>query len=160
MLTEHLSMNDAPSVALFVLPIESMGNRTKKVLIVEDNPDWREVLTIVVRRLGHEVLVARTGEEALAQARRSEPDLIMMDIGLPRMSGDQATAQLKADPATKDIPVVVQTAFGTGASAELALEAGAAEILHKPITITDIQKTLAKYLSDGETDTRPGPARS
>jgi len=125
-----------------------MGNLTKKILIVEDNADWREVLTIVVRRSGYEVAVARTGEEAVAQARRVQPDLILMDIGLPRMSGDQATAQLKADPATKEIPIVVQTAFGTGPSAKRALEAGAVEILHKPITIADIQKTLAKYLSD------------
>jgi two-component system cell cycle response regulator DivK len=159
-LKKHGSLNTTVAVALFVLRIEPMGNGSKKVLIVEDNADWREVLMIIVRRLGHEVLVARTAEEGVAQARRALPDLILMDIGLPRMSGDQATAQLKAEPATKDIPVVVQTAFGTGASAKRALEAGAAEILHKPITITDIQKTLAKYLSDGDRLSKPGHAGS
>jgi CheY-like chemotaxis protein len=119
---------------------------TKKILIVEDNADWRELLMMIIRKLGYEVMVAATGEDGLAQASAAHPDLVLMDLGLPRMSGDQATAQLKADPATKDIPVIIQTAFGMGLSAQRAIEAGAAEILHKPITVTEIAKTVRKYL--------------
>jgi CheY-like chemotaxis protein len=134
-------------MALFVLTLRLMANGTKKVLIVEDHADWREVLTLIVQRLGYEVVLATNGEDGVAQAFAARPDLILMDIGLPQLSGDQATAQLKADPATKDIPIVIQTAFGTGPSAQRAMEAGAAEILHKPISIAGIQKILSKYLS-------------
>jgi DNA-binding NarL/FixJ family response regulator len=68
-------------------------------------------------------------------------------IGLPDLSGDEATAQIKPNLDTKDIPVVIQTAFGTGPNAKHAIEVGAAEILHKPISIADIKKVLEKYLS-------------
>jgi CheY-like chemotaxis protein len=112
------------------------------------------VLVIIIRRLGYDVIEATTGEEGVAQASAAHPDLVLMDLGLPRMSGDQATAQLKADPATKDIPVIIQTAFGMGPSAQRAIEAGAAEILHKPITMTGIEKMLCKYLSCADTVAR------
>jgi CheY-like chemotaxis protein len=69
-----------------------------------------------------------------------------MDIGLPGMSGDQATAKLKAEPTTKDIPVVVHTAFGRGPSTKRAIEAGAAEVLCKPVRIPDLKTILEKYL--------------
>ncbi len=127
-----------------------MANGTKKVLVVEDNADWRDLLTMIIKRLGHEVVVANTGTEGIRQASVARPDLILMDLGLPEISGDVATAQIKADPATRHIPVVIQTAFGSGANAKRAMEAGAAEIMHKPISITDIQKLLNKYLSAGD----------
>jgi CheY-like chemotaxis protein len=118
----------------------------KKILVVEDNNDWREVLTIIIKRLGYDVIAAATGEDGVAQAAAALPDLVLMDIGLPRMSGDQATAHLKGNATTKDIPVIIQTAFGMGPSAERALAAGAAEILHKPISMSVIEKVLGKYL--------------
>ncbi|MGE5305401.1 MAG: response regulator [Alphaproteobacteria bacterium] len=127
---------------------------TKKILIIEDNADWRELLVIFLRKLGYEVIAAETGEDGVAQAFAMRPDLVLMDLGLPRMSGDQATAHLKANPTTKDIPVIVQTAFGMGISAERAMEAGALEILHKPITMTEIESVLCKYLSSAETPAR------
>jgi len=77
---------------------------TKKILIVEDNADWRELLVIFIRKLGYEVIAAATGEDGVAQAFAARPGLVLMDLGLPQMSGDQATAQLKANPTTKDIP--------------------------------------------------------
>jgi CheY-like chemotaxis protein len=128
-----------------------MTNGVKKVLVVEDNADWRELLTIVIRRLGHEVIMAGTGNEGVRQAFAAHPDLILMDLGLPEMSGDEATVQLKADLTTKDIPVVIQTAFGTRLAAKRALQAGAAEVLHKPISIAEIQKTVSRYLATQQT---------
>jgi two-component system cell cycle response regulator DivK len=126
----------------------------KKILIIEDNADWRELLMIFLRKLGYDVIAAETGEDGVAQAFAMRPDLVLMDLGLPRMSGDQATAQLKANPTTKDVPVIVQTAFGMGISAKRAMEAGALEILHKPITMTEIENVLCKYLSSAETPAR------
>ncbi len=135
-----------------------MANETKKVLVVEDNADWRDLLTMIIRRSGHEVVTAGTGKEGIRQASVTQPDLILMDLGLPEISGDAATAHIKGDPATKHIPVVIQTAFGSGPNAKRAIEAGAAEIMHKPISITDIQKLLSKYLSgeDGKPKTDGG----
>jgi CheY-like chemotaxis protein len=130
--------------------LDPVANGKKKVLVVEDNADWRELLTMIIRRSGHEVVIAGTGKDAIRQASMTHPDLILMDLGLPEISGDEATVQLKADPSTQHIPVVIQTAFGAGPNAKRAIEAGAAEIMHKPISITDIQKLLSKYLSGGD----------
>lgn len=124
-----------------------MAREIKKVLIVEDNADWRLLLTMIIERAGYNVVSATTGGEGVALATLYHPDLILMDLGLPEMSGDEATARIKADPGTQNIPVVVQTAFGFGPNAKRAAEVGAAEIIHKPISITDIQTILKKYLS-------------
>jgi CheY-like chemotaxis protein len=124
-----------------------MAQDVKKVLVIEDNPDWRELLSMTIRRLGHDVVLAGTGKEGVAQALQTRPDLILMDVGLPEMDGEEATAQIKANPATRHIPIVIQTAYGFGATAKRAMEAGAEEIMHKPISILDIQKLLIKYLS-------------
>ena len=123
-----------------------MKNEPKKVLIVEDNADWRELLSMTVTRLGYKAVLATTGMEGVARASEERPDLILMDIGLPGISGDEATVRIKANPATRDIPVVIQTAYGFDSNAARALEAGAEEIMHKPISITDLQKLMSKYL--------------
>jgi CheY-like chemotaxis protein len=125
----------------------------KKILIVEDHNGWRDVLCTVVHRAGYAVLAAMNGTQALNIAAESQPDLILMDIGLPGMNGDQATEVLKTHAATKHIPIVIQTAYGKSDYTQRALDAGAAEILHKPIRILDIQRILAKYLSPDEAST-------
>jgi CheY-like chemotaxis protein len=143
-----------PSTALrhmapVVLFLRCMRNGPKKVLVVEDNSDWRLLLSMVIQRAGYDVISATNGREGVARALLEQPNLILMDLGLPELSGDQATAQIKANEGTKHIPVVIQTAFGTGPSAQRAIDAGAAEILHKPVAINAILATLKKYLSAG-----------
>ena len=127
----------------------SMAETTKKVLVVEDNDDWREFLAMLIKRLGYEVFEATTGIEAIERASSIYPDLILMDLGLPQMSGSEAIACLKMDPASRDIPVVVQTAWNDDIHTNRALEAGAAEILHKPIDVKTLLDVLRKYLSAG-----------
>src|SRR5690349_7451466 len=97
----------------------------QKILIVEDNADCRELLALVLRRSGCEIAEAATGLGAVEQAAATHPDLSLMDLGLPGITGDEATARLKADPSTKDIPVVVNTAFHKGSLIERALAVGA-----------------------------------
>ncbi len=121
----------------------------KKILVVEDNRDWCKLLTTILRRLGYEVFMAVTGEDGVQKASATQPDLILMDLGLPKMSGDEATAQIQANSVTKHIPIVIQTAYSPGPQTERALQVGAAEILYKPINITDIQAVLKKYLTAG-----------
>lgn len=118
----------------------------QKVLIVEDNADWRLLLTMIIKRMGYDVVSATTGTEGVRKALSELPNLILMDLGLPEMSGGDATARIKGEEATKNIPIVIQTAFGIGSLAAAAMQAGAAEIMHKPLSILDIQKVLKKYL--------------
>ncbi len=119
----------------------------KRVLIVEDNRDARELLAIFLQRSGYEVLEAGTGLEAIDQTRANLPDLILMDLGLPKMSGDEAIARLKEDATTRHIPIIVNTAFDKrGAPVQQALAAGAAEILHKPVDLKTLLAMVRRFL--------------
>ena len=120
------------------------GCRT--ILIVEDNVDCRELQACVIRRLGYVVIEVDNGLSAIDEALTSHPDLILMDLSMPKMDGDEATVQLKAQPPTRDIPVIICTASGPGAKANRALDAGAAEILYKPFTFSDLENLLRKYV--------------
>jgi len=120
----------------------------KRILIVEDNADSREMLVLLLRRLGYEVAEAATGLAAIEQTRATRPDLIIMDLGLPGITGDEATARLKADPSTRDIPVIVNTAFNKEAAlVERAIAVGAAEILYKPTNLKVLLEVVHRYLS-------------
>ena len=123
-----------------------------KILVVDDNADCRELLALVLRRSGYVVVEAATGLDALDQTHATHPDLILMDLCLPKMSGDAATAQLKADPSTRDIPVIVCTALHRGALTERASAAGAVEILHKPISFKAILDAVRRYSLPEEYD--------
>jgi CheY-like chemotaxis protein len=93
---------------------------------VEDNNDCRELLEKLVNCFGYDVIKAGSGTEAITQASEKHPDLILMDICLPEMIGDEITARLKANPATRDIPVIIITAFQERGVTNRALDAGAA----------------------------------
>jgi two-component system cell cycle response regulator DivK len=134
-----------------------MVDMKRKILIVEDNDDCRELLAMCIKRLGYEVCEAVTGIEAIEQASAMHPDLIMMDLNLPEMSGAKATALLKANPGTTDIPVIVNTAHVAGVQTNRALEAGAAEILYKPLDLLKLREILFRYLST-EGERTPAPA--
>ncbi len=119
----------------------------KKILIVEDNANLCELLTIIITRSGYEVAAAKTGEEAVEMASAIRPDLILMDIGLPQLSGVEATKQIKANPSTKDIPVAVLSALPMSSHGKPAIEAGAVAVLQKPVSVADIEQILSKYTS-------------
>ena len=120
----------------------------KRILIVEDNSDARELMVLFLRRAGYEIAEAATGLAALEQAQGTRPDLIIMDLGLPGITGDEATARLKADPSTRDIPVIVNTAFHQGSSlVDRAIAVGAAEIIHKPTNLKALKEVVCRYLS-------------
>ena len=118
-----------------------------KLLIVEDNTDARELMAIVLQRSGFEIVEAANGLEALERTLDNRPDLIIMDIGLPKMTGDQVTARIKADPSTADIPVIVNTAFNDGAYIQRAIAAGAAEVLRKPTELKVLIHVVRRHLA-------------
>lgn len=117
----------------------------KKVLIVDDDAGCRDVLAVLATAMGYSVIEAADGFAAVKQARETPPDLILMDLLMPRMNGYEATSRLKAKPPTKNIPIVVCTALSQGPETKAALEAGATEILHKPITLSTIRAALQRY---------------
>jgi CheY-like chemotaxis protein len=121
----------------------------KTILIVEDNDDWRDILVLMLQRLGHRTLEAVTGVDGIYKAIGEHPDLILMDLSLPEMNGDDAMRELKLNALTRDIPVIVQTAHMTSQITERAIKAGAREILHKPIMVDELYRVFDKYLSTG-----------
>ena len=118
-----------------------------KILIVEDDSDCRELLRFFLRQSGYETVEAATGFEAVSQARVTRPDLIIMDLDMPAMTGDQATARLKADSSTRHIPVIVTTAFSYGSLVDRAITAGADEIMHKPFALKLLRAAMQRHLS-------------
>ena len=132
-----------------LLPLH-VRNTAKKILIVDENDASRETLGASIKGLGYEVLEAATGLESIDKASSIHPDLIMMDLRLPGMNGDEATARLKRNLSTRNIPVVISTAWTTacnvGDRANRALEAGAEEILYKPFHVPMLRNVLRTYL--------------
>jgi len=128
--------------------IPSYGVGKKKILFVEDNSEIRKVLGLRLQQSGYDTLEAANGHEALAQARANTPNLIIMDLGMPHRTGDEAIVALKADPLTRHIPVIVLTAFLHGPLVDRAIAAGAAEILHKPMNFEWLHLVLQRHLSD------------
>lgn len=107
---------------------------SKTVLLVEDNEDNRIIYATALRYAGYSVIEAVTGTEGVRQARHGLPDLILMDISVPELDGWEATAILKADPATRHIPIVAVTAHALPGDDERSLAAGCDGYLAKPIS--------------------------
>ena len=118
----------------------------KTILVVEDNKDCRQLQTIAIRSLGYVVIEADNGVAAIDEALAALPDLILMDLGMPKMNGEDAIAELKKHTSTRDIPIIVCTAFLLGPRIDRARAAGAVEILHKPYKFSKLQYLLQKYV--------------
>ena len=103
-----------------------------KILIAEDERDIRDLVAFTLRFAGYEVAVATNGEEAVQMAPQVSPDLILMDVRMPKMTGYEACKVMKANPDLKDIPVVFLTARGQENEIQQGLDAGAEEYLLKP----------------------------
>jgi CheY-like chemotaxis protein len=122
--------------------------KNKKIMVVEDHDKSRELLVLFIRRLGYDVVEAIDGIQALDQAATLHPDLILMDLSMPRLSGQEATTCLKADPATRDIPVIVITAYTHCVQLDsAALEAGALKVFRKPIDFVALGEILGRLLA-------------
>ena len=118
----------------------------KKVLIVEDNELNMKLFNDLLEVHGYETLQTRDGSEVLELARETRPDLIIMDIQLPEISGLEVTRRLKADAELKDIPVVAVTAFAMKGDEEKIRAGGCEAYLAKPITVSAFIDTVRRYL--------------
>jgi two-component system cell cycle response regulator DivK len=119
------------------------------VLLVEDNPRNLKLARDVLEFAGFTVTVATTGEEAVSEATRTLPDLILMDLQLPGISGQTALGRLRDDPRTAAIPVVALTAFAMRADREHALSTGFDGYLEKPISVRDFPDQVRSHLREG-----------
>ena len=120
-----------------------------KILIAEDERDIRDLVAFTLRFAGHEVFSASNGEEAVEMAPKVNPDLILMDVRMPRMTGYEACKLMKEDPELKDIPVVFLSAKGQENEIQQGLDAGAEEYLLKPFApdqlTAQVKTILAKF---------------
>jgi CheY-like chemotaxis protein len=117
-----------------------------KILIAEDEPDIRELVAFTLRFAGYEVVTASNGEEAVQVAGAEMPDLALMDVRMPRMTGYDACRAMKASPDLKDIPVVFLSAKGQEAEIAAGMQAGAEEYLLKPFAPDQLAERVRQIL--------------
>ena len=117
-----------------------------KILIAEDERDIRDLVAFTLRFAGHEVFAATNGEEAVEMAPKVNPDLILMDVRMPRMTGYEACKALKANQDLKDIPVVFLSAKGQDVEMQTGLEAGAIDYILKPFAPDELTRRVAEIL--------------
>ena len=118
----------------------------KKILIVEDNELNMKLFDDLLTAHDYQTLKTRDGRKVLEIAREHRPDLILMDIQLPEVSGLEVTQWLKKDEELKNIPVVAVTAFAMKGDEEKIRQGGCADYISKPIAITEFIATVRKYL--------------
>ena len=121
---------------------------TKTVLIVEDNELNMKLFHDLLDAHGYQTLQTRDGMEALSIAREHRPDLILMDIQLPEVSGLEVTKWLKDDAALRDIPVVAVTAFAMKGDEERIREGGCEAYISKPISVSMFLDTVRQFIGD------------
>jgi two-component system, cell cycle response regulator DivK len=121
----------------------------KRILIVEDNEMNRDVLSRRLVRRGYHVVLARDGPQGLALASAQRPDLILMDLGLPEVDGWECARRLKADAATRQIPIIALTAHAMLGDREKALAAGCDEFDTKPIELASLLGKIDRLLGPG-----------
>jgi CheY-like chemotaxis protein len=117
------------------------------ILIVDDTSDTRELYSLYLMHKGFEVLTAPDGHTAIEIARQHQPDVIIMDLSMPRLDGIAATNRLKRDSRTRRIPVIILTAYPVKPMPQRALEAGAALFLTKPCLPEDLEQRVQRLLT-------------
>ncbi len=124
----------------------------EKILIVEDNPLNMRLIEMTLRAKDYTLLKATDGEEALDMAKRERPDIILMDIRLPKMSGLEVTRKLRQIPAFSHIPIIGVTAHAMKGDSERVIEAGCDMYLSKPINTRELPGVIAKVLLQRQKD--------
>ncbi|HSJ14188.1 MAG TPA: response regulator [Longimicrobiales bacterium] len=127
-------------------------NAKKTILLVEDNEDNLVVYRTILEHVGYNVIEARDGEEGVSRAREHHPDLILMDISIPKMDGWEATQRLKDDADTRDIPIIALTAHALEEDRQKAVQVGCDGYLAKPVEPRRVVQEVERFVG--------GPART
>ena len=117
------------------------------ILIVDDDASLRKIVAFRLKQVGYRVLAAESGEEGLAIAEAERPDLILLDIMMPKMKGRDVCARLKANPKTQHIPVIFLTALGLADHVEAGMDVGAEDYIVKPFQPAELKERLAVCLA-------------
>ncbi|MCB0154628.1 MAG: response regulator [Anaerolineae bacterium] len=120
-----------------------------KILCVEDNHDTQRMLTVLLTQAGYDVITADDGMQGIEKAKAWRPALILMDMMMPRMSGADAIKELRKINSTRDIPILVLSAYQEQALIDEALKAGANDFLIKTVLPEDLTRIIDKYLEVG-----------
>ncbi len=124
----------------------------QRILIVEDDPKNMKVVVMTLRPHGYTLLEATDGEKAIEIAVRDKPDLILMDIQLPKVSGLEITRRLRQMPVFNHIPIIALTAYAMKGDKEKAINAGCDAYLSKPVNTRELPKVVAGILSRRQND--------
>lgn len=119
-----------------------------RILVVDDEPHIRKLVAFALEKRGHEVLQAQDGPDGIASARQESPDLILMDVMMPMMTGLEAVEQLKSRPETAGIPVVMLSAKSQEYEQSEGLERGAVKYVCKPFTPSVLGDVVAEVLGE------------
>jgi CheY-like chemotaxis protein len=120
-----------------------------KILLVEDNEMNRDVMFRLLSRRGYQVVFAEDGEAAIDQAIQEKPDLVLMDISLPKIDGYEATRRLRGIASGKSIPIIALTAHAMTSDREKAFEAGCTDFETKPVEFPRLLAKIESYLNGG-----------
>lgn len=121
-----------------------------KILLVEDNEMNRDVLARLLQKRGFTVIFAEDGESAVTGALQESPDLILMDISLPKMDGYEATQRLRQDPSMKEVPIIALTAHAMTSDRQRALEAGCTDYETKPVEFARLLSKIEMHLGGAQ----------
>ena len=119
---------------------------SEKILIVDDEPHMLRVTELSIKKGGYQIVIGRNGKEALELAAREKPSLIVMDVSMPEMDGLTALTQLKANPETAKIPVIMLTVRGQAMARQQAEQSGAAVYLTKPFSPSQLLAEVKRLL--------------
>jgi two-component system cell cycle response regulator DivK len=117
-----------------------------RILVVDDNSDMRELLGRQLELLGFTPLSAQAGKEGVEKAVAEKPDLILMDLLMPVMDGWEATRRLRANPETRDIPILAATALFRSSELDACIEAGCDGYIIKPFTMTELENKIRELI--------------
>jgi two-component system cell cycle response regulator DivK len=120
---------------------------SKRILVVEDTEDNRRILRDLLTAVGYEILEATDGATGVELAKLHRPDLILMDIQLPVIDGYEATRRIKADPATRDIPVVAVTSYALAGDEDKTRDAGCDGYIAKPYSPRQLLERVREFLA-------------
>jgi len=121
----------------------------KRILIIDDEPELVKAITVRFKASGYEVISADDGQQGLDKAEEIKPDLILLDIIMPKKDGYEVCKNLKSKPKTKDIPILILTAAGQQGLKKRCMEAGADEVIKKPFETTELLELVNKFLQGG-----------
>ncbi len=123
------------------------GETTARILVADNDEDILTLVSFRLERQGYEVLVARDGAEALERARAELPDLCVLDVMMPKLTGYDVTRELRADPRTADVPVILLTARVQEADVRNGYDAGADDYVRKPFAPQELRDRVAELLA-------------